>query len=197
MRPALRRFGGVILAAFLVCAFAGCVSQSENGGTTTYTYAWWAAVMGVVGMAVSAAVGWYLIGAGYDAPILGPVSVKNTGYALLVGGPLLGVLLVPTVFTHYCKVDDYHFEVQQGWWALPVKYSVRFDQLKGIEFETEQHIRMPAAAASYYMVCVTHADKRERVELDALMREALDDVLQRAKNRGVRMPDSGYDEDGE
>jgi hypothetical protein len=195
MRPTLRRFGGLILAAFLLCTLAGCVSQSDSDGMTTYTYAWWTAILGAGGAVFSAALGWFLIGSGPDMQLLGPISVRKTGYALLVGGPLLGVLLVPTVFTHYVKVDDQHFEVQQGWWALPVKYNVRFGDLKKIEFETEQHYRQRTPIASYYMVCVSQGDGRRRVELDALVREALDDVLTKAKMRGVRVPDPYHDDD--
>ena len=69
MRPTLRRFGGLVLAACLLCTLAGCISESDSDGMTTYTYAWWTAILGAGGAVFSAALGWFLIGSGPDMPL--------------------------------------------------------------------------------------------------------------------------------
>jgi hypothetical protein len=187
MRQTARRFGGTVLAALLLAGASGCVHESVRGDTVTYTYEWWLAGAAALGAVVAAAVGWCLMGLGGSSSWSWFFGIKRTGFGLLIGGPVVAFVLLPTAFTHYAKVDDYHFEVRHGWWWSPTSHTIRFDQLKEIGFSAEERRTRHGRSTIIYLDCISHAGQREEVDMDVLMQQAVADILKRAEQRGVKV----------
>src|SRR5690242_12701577 len=127
MRRTTRRLGGLVLAALVLGAVSGCVGQKVQGGTITYTFEWWVAIAGGLGAVAAGIVGWFLSDFGTGS-VWSYFSIKRTGWGLMIGAPIMATALLPAVFTNYVKVDDYHFEVRNGWWWSNDVHNLRFDQ---------------------------------------------------------------------
>jgi hypothetical protein len=194
MRRTARRLGGLVLAALVLGAFSGCVQQKVQGDTITYTYELWVAAAGGLGAVAAGIFGWFLSDFGTGS-VWSYFSIKRTGWGLMIGAPIMATALLPAVFTNYVKVDDYHFEVKNGWWWSDDRHNVRFDQLKEIDLAQEEHLTRRGTSRTYFFDCVRHSGEHERVQLDPLMTQAVAEILQRAKDRGVDVVDIWGDED--
>ncbi len=201
MRRTVRRLGGVIVAVVLLVAGSGCVQQKVTGDVITYTYDWWVGVATALGAVAAVIVGWFIITLARPGFVSWLFGIRRFALGLLVGGPVMVVMVIPTVVTHYVQVDADHFEVRHRWWWSPTRHNVRFDQLQAIGV-FEGFVKDGEASDSY-LDCVSQAGKHEQVELDPLVRRALPNLLKRAEQRGVRVVrveapkhgDPGNDED--
>jgi hypothetical protein len=197
MRRTARRLGGLVLAVLVLGAASGCIQQKVHGDTITFAYETWVAAAGVLGAVAAGVVGWFLSDFGTGS-VWSYYSLKRTGWTLLIGAPVAVTALVPAVFTNYVTVDDYHFEVRNGWWWSNEKHSLRFDQLQQIDIAQQQHRTRHGTTTTYFFDCVLHSGGHEKVQLDPLMTEAVAEILKRAKARGVDVVDvNGEDDDEE
>jgi hypothetical protein len=185
MRRTARRVGGVVLAVVLLAGACGCVQQKVHGSTITYTYEWWIVGVTLLGSVSATVAGWCLLQLGRFSLASLVFGVKRTGFGLLIGGPVLALMILPTVFTHYLTVDDDHFEVRHSWWWSPARHNLRFDQLQAIG--VFRGFVKDGEASESYLDCVSHAGKHEHVELDPLVLRALPNLLKRAEQRGVKV----------
>lgn len=194
MRRTARRLGGLVLAVLALGAASGCIQQKVHGDTITYAFETWVAVAGILGAVAAGVVGWFLTDFGTGS-VWSYYSLKRTGWTLLIWAPVAVTALVPAVFTNYVTVDDYHFEVRNGWWWSNEKHSLRFDQLQQIDIGQQQHMTRRGTTTTYFFDCVLHSGAHEKIQLDPLMTEAVAEILKRAKARGVDVVDVNGDDD--
>ncbi len=183
MSKPTRRIAAVLLGAFVLLAASGCVSRQVEGSASVYTYETWVGPLIVLGGLTATAVGYFAC-----------THNKRLGYGLLLGMPVVVLLAAPNKFLDSVKVDDDHFEVHGGWWWQPTAQSVRFSEVKEMEFGDEVGGFGHGPNVSFSLDCVLKSGASVRVYFDALGEEAIAEILERAEARGVSVPSL---EDGE
>src|SRR5262249_44922555 len=153
-----QRLAGAALAAFVLFALTGCISETTDGDATVYRYESWVGPLTAFFGLVAIAVGWFL--SEYD---------KRLGYALLLLPPILMLLFVPSFFLDHVKVDDDHLEIHSGWWWEPSRTNLVFADVKQMDyFEEEQAGHHPGFHYDIYLVCHMRSGEHLRIELDSI-----------------------------
>ena len=135
---ALRRIGFVILALMLLTAVSGCYDKSVNGDASVYKFESW------VGIAVIAA-GLMGMAIGF---LLRKWSLRYT-IVLMGMGPLLILIIAPTMYLDKTLVDANHFEGRYGLWFDPRRFNLSYDELRSIhylEVEERDSVRVKCTA---------------------------------------------------
>jgi hypothetical protein len=179
MYQATLRSAGLWVGLFLLAAVSGCRTRVVHGEETVYTSAWWLGpTVLLIGLAAAAA-GWRLRRwSGW------------LGYFLLAAGLALALILVPGVYHYRVKVDADHLETHHGAWWSPVRHHLRFDDLKELrwgssEIPARNQYGQVVLTTIYFLVGIRKSGEEEMVEVGGLLREALPEVLNRARARGV------------
>lgn len=158
----------------IVVLAAGCYNRVVQGDETVYSFAGWVGALVILGGLVAFPVGLL-------------ISQRSwRGYIIVVGGPLIALLVGPSMYTDRVKVDEQHFECRYGFWWSPSIFNIRFDDLRHIEWETEvKTSRRGGQEYNYFLLCVYKDGRRDKVAVGTLMRQAVEEILQRARERSV------------
>ena len=172
-RSAKRITAIIVLLAF--CLIAGCYERTADGNTAIYRFAWWIGPAVIVGTILSVPIGWVLRKA-----------IPKWGFGLMILGPVLLVLVAPAMYSDYVLIDDEHFEARYGFWFSPSVQSLRFRDLRKI-----QYVGVPGSRGrtNYEMHCVTTTGQTTVVPAGDLVRQTVPEILTRAKARGVFVVD--------
>jgi hypothetical protein len=162
-------------ASFLL---AGCVDQSTNGKTSVYTFSLWILIVAVLG-------GLALIAIGFFTRKKEPTW---RGYAVMVLGVLVIVLLIPMMRADRVEVDDDHFTSTHGLPWNRVRHDVRFDQLREIQIQvTETRSRSGGTRKSYVLYCQFKSGSSEAVPVGNVVEPAVGQILGIARRKGVQV----------
>jgi hypothetical protein len=154
-----------------ICLVAGCYERVAEGNTSTYRFAWWLGPAVIVGGIVGIPVGWYL-----------RKTVPRWGWALMILGPCMIVLVAPAMYSDRVVIDDEHFEATYGFWFSPTTQNVKFQELSQIEF-----VGVPGnrGRTNYELHCMSAARGMFVVPAGDLVRQTVPEILSRAKAKGV------------
>src|SRR5215217_4903661 len=162
--------------AFVLFAAGGCVDRDVSGDQVTYDYSWWVPVVVLLGSLVALPTG-----------LLLRKRSGRFGVILMVAAPLLALIVFPAMLLDKVKIDSQHFETRDGFWLVPTKHNVRFDDLAEMRLVSyEVRTRRGGRQTKQKLVCV-HKDSapQDTVQLGNLVRHAAQDILDRAQAHGV------------
>ena len=167
------------LVAALVPLMSGCVDREVKGDAVEFSFEGW------VGMTV------LLVGlAAAPIGLMLRESWKKGMWVGLVMSPVLLLGVMPSMFLDYAKVDSQHFEGRYGIWFAPTKFDVKYADLNHIDHVTyETRGRRGRKSTKYRLDCVTKSGQVQKVSLGDMMKEARDDILERASAAGVAVRD--------
>ncbi len=150
----------------------GCTEETVEGSKLTVKFATWVPIAVILG-GIAAGVGGFFL------------KRYNTkyGWTLLVLGPVMAVIVGPGMLKDHLIVDDDHFELETGFWFMPTKHSIRFDEIRSIEIKEEPN----GKSTKVTMYCRKNNNEMVAVPVGDLMKQgALDRIVQRAKSKGFR-----------
>ncbi|HEY1784917.1 MAG TPA: hypothetical protein VGG30_05180, partial [Pirellulales bacterium] len=129
--------------AILLAVVGGCVQESTDGATQTFSYELWLPVCVLLGGIVAAPAGWYL--REYSGRL---------GWALLIGGPIAAIFFAPSLFRDRAIIDDAGFSLRTGIWGLTAVHEVKFDDIKVVRVTAEEVTgRRGRKETKVYMIC--------------------------------------------
>ncbi len=166
-----RLAASLVLPALLF--FSGCYERVEKGDQPVYHFAWWMGPAIIAGAIAALPAGWFLRSVN-----------KRMGYGLLFLGPFLLVAVVPAMYSNRVVVDDQHFECSYGMWFSPTVHSIRFDSLREIHIA---RVRGARGKVNVHLNCLTRSGETQTVHAGDLVKQALDEILERAAAHGVRV----------
>src|SRR5262245_14273520 len=119
MRTKLALFS---LIAFAALGSSGCVAKTEQDDTTVVRFAAWVGISWIAGFVVLLIFGWLIR--------------KSLKTFLTATGVLLalGIFFLPDFFLTHVTVTADGFESRGGYWLLPERHTVRFDDVTAIRF---------------------------------------------------------------
>ena len=149
-----------VLAVGLVALLAGCTKTRTVGDATVITFEWW-----VTAAALAACVAAVPVG----------LLVRRRsfwGWILLVGGPVVGVVVVPMLALDKVTVAPDQFHLTTGFWFAPTDRSVRFSELQTVTVtKTETRGRRGRKNVSYDLKCLKKGGGTEVIPIGTLMEE--------------------------
>jgi hypothetical protein len=176
-----KRVGGlVVLGILALCLLGagGCVRESLDGQVRTFRFEWWVPAAGV-------AVCLGAVGAGLFLRQI----VARLGDGLLIVAVLLLLLLVPSLFLDRVTVDSEQFDLRTGFWFIPTRHHVTFDQLTQIELTKRSRATRRGTQTDYDLVCHKRSGEAERVPVGDLMEYAVQSILEAAERKGIPIHD--------
>ncbi len=157
--PRYRRLLTLAVVAITLSA-AGCTDTRTDGGTTTITFAWWVPVLAGLGGVLAVAVG---------------LLVRRRtwwGWALVVGGPVVAVVVGPGLALDQVVVGPDTFTLRTGFWFDPTIHEVQFADLRAVTATAEEKRgRRGSKTISYYFLCAKHSGGTVKIPLGDLMKE--------------------------
>jgi hypothetical protein len=165
LRPAL--WLGLVL--LVVAASAGCISEKHEGDKITFTNAWWAPLLVMVGSLVAGPVGFFL------REWSGRIAI-----GLMIICPL-GILGGISLYTDYCEVDPNGFKGQMGFFGTK-KFEAQFADIESISLQERRSRR----SRSTYLVYQTRDGKTRDFAIgNAMTKAAFPHIIKFAEAKGV------------
>ena len=164
------------LSAMALLTLTGCVHEDIEGTTHTFTYEWWVPLSTVAGGLVASVGGWFL-----------KDTIARLGWGMLIAGPLLIVLLAPSMFFDKAVVDETGMAINVGIWGSTSVHDVRYQDLQVIRIVMEESRgRRGRIDENYYLVCTRKDGTSAKVPLGgAVAEEAALPFLEYADAAGV------------
>ena len=163
----------------LVPLLGGCVDREVKGDAVSFSYAIWAPLLVLLIGLVAAPIGFMLRN-----------SSKRGAWLGIILSPVLLLVLLPGMFLDYAKVDSEHFEGRYGIWIAPTKFDIRYSDLSRIDHVVyETRGRRGRKNTNYRFDCVMKSGQVQKVSLGTMLKEARDDIAERAAKAGVRLRD--------
>ena len=129
--------------AILLLNVAGCIHESSDGPTKTFTYELWVPLSVLLIGVVAVPSGWFL-----------RKENEKLGWGLLVIGSLASILFAPSLFRDRAIVDDSTFSLRTGIWGLTAIHEVKFQNLKQVRIVSEQVSgRRGMKRTNFYFLC--------------------------------------------
>jgi hypothetical protein len=152
---------------------SGCYNREVTGETTTYSAAIWAGLLVILG--------------GLCAIPIGLVITARTwrGWLVVAVGPIISFTIGPSLLLDTVKVDANHFECRYGAWWSPSQFNIRFDELQSMQHIVEEKQGRRGKTYNHYLICNYKNGHSTKVSVGDLMKQALDDILNRARARNV------------
>ena len=168
------RFRNLFLAIGVSIFLTGCVSETTEGGRTTFAYQLWAPLV-----TIALGVGLLII----SIPVF--ASSIRGGIVLLILGIAAAFVLGPSFLIEKVTVDDAGFSVTKGLPFANKTTEIRFDQLQSISFHTQRSGRR-RRSRSTYLDCHMLDSSIQSMEVTTLMNgEALKKIKAGAQSQGV------------
>jgi hypothetical protein len=164
------------LSAILLVILGGCVQETTDGATQTFTYEWWVPLSVLLAGIVAAPAGWVLRN-----------SSERLGWALLILAPIAAIFFAPSLFRDRAMVDDSGFSVRTGIWGLTAVHEVKFDDLKQVRLISEEVTgRRGAKHTNFYLLCERKDGTSAKVPLNNTVSEAAaPHFVQRLADHGI------------
>jgi hypothetical protein len=163
----------VVLAALALCFLPGCYEHEVRGNESSYHWVWWLGPAvtgaGILGVAIA----WFL-------RKRSPVGAMF----LVIMALVLFLIVAPSMYTDRVVVDSDHFEATYGFWFSPSVHKVRFNELSEIRY-----VEIPGnrGKINQELHCVSNTGDITVVHIGDLVRNTVDEILTRAKTKGVRV----------
>lgn len=169
------RLGSTLAVVALALAAGGCVDRSVKGDEITYGFSWWVPVITLLGAIVLLPAGWLLRN-----------KSSRFGWAMILIAPVLALVVFPTTLTDKVRVDANHFESADGVWFMSTKHDVKFDDLHELRHVTyEERGRRGRKRTKQKFLCVRTGGVKENVSIGMLLQRAEEEIMERAKAKGV------------
>lgn len=174
----------VLAAGCYVEVFSDDYLQSTAGGTSVYSYP--SRVVGcavVAGLALVVA-GWLLTRGRSKSSDLAAY-----GFALMFfGGPFGLVFLAPSLYYDRLVVSEHTVRVHTGFWWSPTIRTIELDELRALKLvlKRSNNARTPWRI-DRELTCVHKAGDVRDVPVGDLLRVGLEEILDKAKQRGVQV----------
>ena len=167
-----------VILAVALCTVCGCTEVRMEGDTTVYTFALW-----VPGPRLCGRPRRHGRGAAHARKI------PRLGWAGLIGGPVLVIVVVPGMVQDKVTVNNDGFTLHTGFWFAPTVHEVRFEDVNTIELIAEEKRSRRGKQTSYYFLCHKKSGV-EKVPLGTLMQEgAAAKIVETARKRGILVLD--------
>lgn len=161
----------------LACFSAGCIEEKTAENSINYAFSWWVPALLFLGGIAMVPVGWI-------------TRQTRFGWAFLIGGPAVLLVLAPGTLTDRVTVDAEQFTLHTGFWFAPTHFEVRFDDVERIEITSEtRRGRRGRKKTSYFLDCYRKSGGMDHVPIGTLMEEAAGAVLAVAQERGIPLND--------
>jgi hypothetical protein len=169
----VRRLWGIFLGVGLLAA-SGCITRESLGDEVVYSFPTWMVVLTVVAGVAAVPVGWL-------------VTRKNrlAGWMVMVLGPPAAGLFAPMLASDRVAFDADHFEARYGFWWSPSEFNIRFADVQEIRWVTKEGSSRGRQTYSHFLDCVMKSGRTQQVSVGTVMQEAVDEILARARARGV------------
>lgn len=159
---AASRWVAFTLLGLALLVSTGCVQESVDGSTHTFTYELWAPFSVLLGGLAMVPVGW----------IVRPRSAR-IGWILIILGTLGAVLMGPSMLRDRAVVDEQHFSLRTGIWGLTAVHDVPYDHLTRVRYIMEEtRGRRGRKNQNYYLVCERNDGAPSKVPLGSPVAEA-------------------------
>ena len=169
----------MLTLAVLLPLLSGCVDREVKGDVVSFSYAAWAPLLVLLIGLAAAPVGLMLRN-----------SSKRAAWLGMILSPVLLFVLLPGMFLDYAKVDSEHFEGRYGIWIAPTKFDIRYSDLSRIDHVVyETRGRRGRKNTNYRFDCVMKSGQVQKVNLGAILKEARDEIAERAGKAGVAVRD--------
>jgi len=158
-------------AAFALCFLTGCYEQTVRGDESVYRFAWWLGPVIITVGLLGVPVGWLL-----------RQWNPKLGFVVMVLAPILLIIVAPSMYSDRVVVDGRHFEARYGFWFSPSVHVVPFDDLTAIRYVAKEDHR---GRVTYRIHCVHKTGSTTEVSAGDLVRNAVPEILDRARVRGI------------
>jgi len=168
------------LAAVVLSGASGCVHESSDGPTRTFTYELWVPASVLIGGLAAAPAGWFL-----------RKSSARFGWGLLFVAPIAAIFFAPSLFLDRAVVDDNTFSLRTGIWGLTAVHEVRFDDLKTVRIIAEETSgRNGSKRKNYYLICERIDGSTSKVPVNNnVAQAAAPRFLEKIADRGIPIQD--------
>jgi hypothetical protein len=168
------------IATILLLGVSGCVHESLDGQTRTFTYDLWVPLSVLMGGLVAVPAGWFL-----------RKTSARFGWGLLVIGPVVAIFFAPSLFRDRAVVDDATFSLRTGIWGLTAVHEVKFEDLKQVRLISEEvRGRRGSKRTNYYLLCERRDGTSAKVPANNKMaKAAAPHFLRRVSERGIPILD--------
>ena len=103
----------------------------------------------------------------------------------MVLGPPFAGLFAPMLASDRVACDADHFEARYGFWWSPSEFNIRFADLREIRWVTKEGWSRGRKTYSNFLDCVLKSGPTQQVSVGTVMKEAVDEILSRARAHGV------------
>jgi hypothetical protein len=169
LAPRLRTALWLGFIVLVVATTTGCITETREGDKITFTNAWWAPLLVMLGSIVAGPAGFFLREWSGRAAL-----------GLMIICPL-GILAGISLYTDYCEVDPNGFKGQMGIFGSK-KFGGQFADITSISFEERRSRR----SSSTYLVYKTRDGKTRDFAIgNAMTKAAAPHILELAAAKGV------------
>ena len=156
----------------LILFTSGCVDETSDGSTMTFTYEMWVPLTVLAGGLFAVAVGWQI-----------RESFERYGWALIIAGPIIAIVLAPSYFLTRAVVSDTSFSRRGVAWATDIKY----DDLRLISISSKKtNSRHARRRTVVVFSCMRKDGTKEEISVNSEITEAAAPYfLERAAKYGV------------
>ncbi len=168
-----RKLAAIGFASLCLAGLSGCYDQTTNGDESTYSFALWVRVLVILAGIIFIPAGWAI-----------RKDNARWGWMLLVMGPVLLVLIAPSLFTDRVRVTPQGFEATYGMWFSPNKVSVRFEDVTRMQIVGTRGSR---GRINYSLHCMTKSGQETVMALGDLTKNAVPEISDRAKEHGINI----------
>jgi hypothetical protein len=175
MSPSFRRCAFLFLAACL-CAASGCYTRGVEGDRAMYGFSGWLLAAVTLGALAAAPAGWLL-----------RRQWKKGGFVLIGMAPVLLLVVVPGLFRDRIEVTPEGFSQETGLWFAPTTLRQTFQQRDTLEIRVSTQDGRGGPRRNYDLYFYSKGMPAGRAPVGDLMRFALREIVENAKNRGLRV----------
>ena len=176
----LNRKPALCLIGVLLLFTCGCVSETTDGSSQTFTYELWVPISVLVGGIVAGFAGWFF-----------RRSLGNFGWGLLILGPIVAIFFAPSLLQDRVVIDDSKLSMRSGIWGLTVVHEVQYDELKQVNIISEVVSgRRGRKRTNFYLQCLRNDGTTAKVPINNGVAEtAAPHFLDRISELGILVVD--------
>ena len=169
-----------VLGGCLLLCLSGCVTETQSGDTSTFTFALWVSGSILLGGLAAMVGGWFL-----------RTRSERWGWGLMIGGLLAVAIFAPTMFSDKATVSPELFTLRTGFFFAPTRHEVRFADVARMDLTKEvKPGRRGRKDTSYYLNFHLKAGESRKVPIGDLMKNgALERVLVIAATQNIPVAD--------
>lgn len=164
----------------VLIGMSGCVRESSNGVTQTFSYEWWLPLLVFLGGLVAAPAGWFL-----------RQWSTRLGWGLLIIGPLAAIFFAPSLFLERTVITDTTFSKRSGIWGCTASNDISIGDLEQVSIISEQvRGRRGSKRTEYFLLCQEKGGKTEKVSINNdVSQAAAACFLERVSEQGILIVD--------